>query len=131
MIYNFEYLKLFLIDESKMFINDLIKLANELNELFKNCDNNIKKKLLKNKIKTRNRKITFSDVLTYIFNYSFIDTTKQNIVSEHNFKNNISIHRTTFYKKEKLIPISFYIIYLPLRIILFIFIKSIIIGLMI
>jgi len=51
-----------------MFINDLIKLANELNELFKNCDNNIKKELLKNKIKTRNWKITFSNVLTYIFN---------------------------------------------------------------
>ena len=90
-----------------MFINDLIKLANELNELFKNCDNNIKKKLLKNKIKTRNRKITFSDVLTYIFNQSFIDT-KQNSISKHYFKNNISIHRTTFYKKEKSIPISFY-----------------------
>ena len=108
MIYNFECLKLFLINESKMFINDLIKLANELNELFKNCDNNIKKELLKNKIKTRNRKITFTDVLTYIFNYSFIDTTKQKIVSDHNFENNVSIDRTTFYKKEKAIPISFY-----------------------
>ena len=108
MIYNFENLKLFLIDESKMFINDLIKLANELNELFKNCDDNIKKALLKNKIKTRNSKITFTDVLTYIFNYSFIDTTKQSIVSKYNFNNNNSIDRSTFYKKEKLISISFY-----------------------
>lgn len=108
MIYNDYYLKKFLIDDSKMFINDLIKLANELNELFFNSDEHIKKELLKKKIKTRNSKISFTDVLTYIFNYSFIDTTKQNIVSEHNFKNNVFIDRTTFYKKEKLIPVSFY-----------------------
>ena len=108
MINNYEYLKKFLIKESELFMNDLDKLANELNEIFKNSDNIIKEELYKNNIKTRNGKINFTDVLTYIFNYSFINTTKQQIVSEHNFNNDISIDRTTFYKKEKMISVSFY-----------------------
>lgn len=109
MIYSINFLTIIFnkINEHK-FIKDLIKLSNELNEIFKNSNKNIKEELLKKKIKTREGKITFEDVLSYIFNYSFIDTTKQSIVSNYNFNNNNSIDRSTFYKKEKLISISFY-----------------------
>jgi hypothetical protein len=43
-----------------------------------------------------------------MFNYSFIDNTKQSVVSDYNFDNNISVNRSSFYKKELKIPINFY-----------------------
>lgn len=100
MIYSINFLTSFFdkINEIK-FTKDLIKLSNELNEIFKNSNKNIKEELFKKKIKTKEGKITFEVVLSYIFNYSFIDTTKQSIVSNYNFNNNNSIDRSTFYKK--------------------------------
>jgi len=58
-------------------INDYTELIKDLNNIFFDSNNNIIKNLLKeNNIKTRTNKLTFIDVLCYIFNYSFIDTTK-------------------------------------------------------
>ena len=44
-------------------INEYEFLYNSLNKIFKNTNEEIKNLLLKNNIKTRNNKISFSDVL--------------------------------------------------------------------
>ena len=90
------------------FIDELNKLANDFNNLFKDADSNIKKMLLKKKIKTRHKKITFIDALCYIFNYSFIHPSKQTVVSDYNYDNNLEVDRTSYYKKELKIPLKFY-----------------------
>lgn len=90
------------------FIDDLIKLTDDINNLFKDADKNIRKSLLDKNIKTRNTKLNFVDVLCYVFNYSFIDSTKQSVVSDLNFDNENNINRTSYYKKEVQIPLSFY-----------------------
>jgi bifunctional N-acetylglucosamine-1-phosphate-uridyltransferase/glucosamine-1-phosphate-acetyltransferase GlmU-like protein len=72
------------------FKNELKNLSNNINLIFKNSDEKIKKILLKKKIKTRNKKIKFIDAICYIFNNSFIDSTKQSVVSNYNFENNIN-----------------------------------------
>lgn len=82
---------------------NLLKLSDELNNILKNVNNDIIKLIFKNtKIKNRNNKLTFVDVLNYIFNYSFIDSTKQQIVSDFNFKNNTNYDRSSFYKKNSI-----------------------------
>lgn len=88
---------------------ELLKLSDEINNIFKNVNDDIIKLIFKNtKIKNRNNKLTFVDVLNYIFNYSFINSTKQQIVSDFNFKNNTDYDRSSFYKKELNIPLIFY-----------------------
>ena len=52
------------------FVNDLKKLGDDINNLFENADKNIKNILLKKKIKTREGKINFKDVLYLVFNCS-------------------------------------------------------------
>ena len=69
------------------FYNQLKILSNNINLIFKNSNQEIKKILLNKKIRTRDKKITFIDALCYIFNYSFIDSTKQSVVSNYNFEN--------------------------------------------
>lgn len=89
--------------------DDLIKLSNDFNSLFKNADFDIKKTLYKDfNIKTRNKKLSFTDALCYYFNCSFIDNTKLEVVSDYNFKNNINVHTSNYQKKESKIPLSFY-----------------------
>ena len=90
------------------FKNELKNLSNNINLIFKNSDEKIKKILLKKKIKTRNKKIKFIDAICYIFNNSFIDSTKQSVVSNYNFENNINVNRSNYYKKEQKIPYSYY-----------------------
>ena len=67
---------------------------------------NIKNILFKKNIITRTNKLNFIDVLCYVFNYSFIELSKQCIVSNYNFDNNINVNRTSYYKLK--IPLSFY-----------------------
>ncbi len=89
--------------------DDFVKLSNELNSLFKNSEDIIKKTINNDlKIKTRKRKLLFNDVLCYYFNYNFIDNTKNSIVSDYNFNNKIDVHMSNYQKKESLIPLSFY-----------------------
>ncbi len=112
MIYNYLskiYKKLICNNVKKEFLNALNKLSDEFNNLFFDADNIIKKSLNKKKIKTRKGKITFIDILCYMFNYSFIDNTKESVVSDYNFDNNINVNRTSFYKKELKIPINYYV----------------------
>ena len=40
--------------------------------------------------------------------YSELGITKLNLISEYNFNNSSSVSRTTFYEKEKLIPLITY-----------------------
>lgn len=94
---------------NKILLKDFSQLSNDINSVFNNVNNDITKLIFSTfKIKNRNNKLTFVDVLNYIFNYSFINTTKQQIVSDHNFKNNTNYNRSSFYKKELNIPLTFY-----------------------
>jgi len=94
---------------NKILLKDLSQLSNDINSVFNNVNNDITKLIFSTlKIKNRNNKLTFVDVLNYIFNYSFINTTKQQIVSDYNFKNNTNYNRSSFYKKELNIPLTFY-----------------------
>jgi len=83
-------------------------LSNSLNKIFKNNNKEIKNLLLKNNIKTRNNKISFSDVLLYKFLYTYKNDSKQLITSTLNYNNNLSIDRTTYHKKDLMIPHTFY-----------------------
>ena len=64
--------------------------------------------LLKNNIKTINNKISFSDVLLYKFLYTYKNDSKQLITSTLNYFYNLSIDRTTYHKKDLMIPYAFY-----------------------
>jgi len=83
-------------------------LSNSLNEIFKNNNKEIKNLLLKNNIKTINNKISFSNVLLYKFLYTYKNDSKQLITSTLNYNNNLSIDRTTYHKKDLIIPHTFY-----------------------
>ncbi len=111
MIYNVleKYYKI-IIDNSNdvNFNKELFNLCNDINNIFKNSNTDIKNALLKKKIVTRTNKLTFVNVLCYVFNYSFIDLSKQSVVSNYNYDNKINVNRTSFYKKELKIPLSFY-----------------------
>ena len=81
-------------------------IINKINNVFKNIPNihNDTKT-----INTRNNKLSISECVHYLFKYSNINTTKQSISSDFNFKNKIkSVDRTAFYKKEKNIHIDLY-----------------------
>ncbi len=103
MIYNVleKYYKIIIANSIDINFNkELVKLSNDINNIFKNSNTDIKNDLLKKKIVTRTNKLTFVDVLCYVFNYSFIDLSKQSIVSNYNYDNKINVNRTSFYKKE-------------------------------
>jgi len=91
-----------------LLISEYDFLSNSLNNIFKNTNEEIKKILLKNNIKTRNNKISFSDVLLYKFLYAYKNDSKQFIISSLNYNNNLSIDRTTYHKKDLIIPHTFY-----------------------
>ena len=84
-------------------------IVNKLNNLFPKLENTVKNDVEVNtKTKTRKGKISFIDTLLYKFSYSIPESTKQKIVSSFNFDNKKTVDRTTFHKKEILIPISTY-----------------------
>ena len=83
-------------------------LSNSLNNIFKTTDDDIKKLLIKNGIKTRNNKISFSDIILYKFLYAYKNNSKQYIISKFNYDNNKLIDRTTYHKKDIMIPDTFY-----------------------
>ena len=88
---------------------NIYNIITKLNELFKDLEKTIRNDIYNiNKIKTKKGKITFLDALIYKFKYSEPDLTKQKLISDFNFNNNTLISRTTFYEKEKLIPLKTY-----------------------
>ena len=78
-------------------------IINNINNIFKTTINNIYKET-----KIRNRKISISDVLLFRFKYSQKNKTKQNIISNINFHNKEVINRSSFYRKDKNIPLKYY-----------------------
>ena len=92
----------------KILLDEYDFMSKSLNNIFKVSDNNIKNLLTKNGIKTRNNKIKFSDVLLYKFLYAYKNDSKQLIISTLNYNNDIVINRTTYHKKDLIIPSSFY-----------------------
>jgi hypothetical protein len=91
-----------------VFCEKLKKLSSDINEIFCNINDNIKQKLLKLNIKTRNYTVSFVDALCYIYNYSFINNTKKKVVANYNCFYNKKGNRTSYYRKEFKIPLSFY-----------------------
>ena len=92
----------------KSLIDEYEFLSNSLNKIFKNNNKEIKNLLLKNNIKTRNNKISFSDVLLYKFLYTYKNDSKQLITSTLNYYYYLSIDRTTYHKKDLMITHTFY-----------------------
>lgn len=90
----------------KTLLDDYDLLSKSLNNIFKTTDSDIKKLL--SKIKTRNSKITFSEVLLYKFLYTYKNDSKQFIISKLNYDNNSFIDRTTYHKKDLIMPDTFY-----------------------
>jgi len=79
------------------------------NKLFKLKDilhNNMKN--ITSDTKMRNRKLSIEDIISYRFNYSECNKTKQSIVSSLNYDNNKKVHLSSYLKKEEKIPIDFY-----------------------
>lgn len=71
--------------------NDLLSFSKSINSIFTNIDKDISDLIYKtSKIKTRNSKLSFSDVLYYKFLYSYKHYTKDHIVSKFNFDNDTS-----------------------------------------
>ncbi len=81
-------------DNYKTLLDEYNFLSNSLNNIFKTINNDLKNLLIKNGIKTRNNKISFSDVLLYKFLYTYKNISKQYIVSKFNYDNELSINRT-------------------------------------
>ena len=80
-------------------------MLNNLNKIFKNISAiHTETK----KVNTRTKKLSIHDALLYQFKYSCIYKTKQSIVSDFNYKNDKSVHRTTLYRKENNISLDFY-----------------------
>jgi hypothetical protein len=92
----------------KTLLDEYDFLSKSLNNIFKNVNIEIKNLLFKSGIKTRNNKISFSDVLLYKFLYTYKNNTKQSIISNFNYESNFIINRTTYHKKDLLIKDDFY-----------------------
>ena len=90
-------------------LDDLHIFSNQLNKLFFNINQSIYNIIFKiNKIKSRNNKLKFTDVVSYLFNYTFINSTKNDVVSNLNYDNNLNVHYSNYQKKESKIPLIFY-----------------------
>lgn len=90
-----------------MLKDKIYKLSEELNNLFINSDRDIKEILDKKNIKTRNKKLSFNDVLKYKFLYVYKNYTKSQIVADLNF-DNYKANKSNYYKKEQKIPLEYY-----------------------
>ena len=67
------------------------KLKNDLNKLFFNADPDIKEILKYEKIVTRNRILSFKDVLCYKFNYTYKYSTQLSAINDYKFENKIPL----------------------------------------
>jgi hypothetical protein len=89
--------------------DDLIIFSRQLNNIFKNTNDNISKMIFDiNGKLSRNNKFTFNDAVIYLFNYCFKYKTKNEVVSFLNFDNENNVHPSNYQKKEAKIPLSFY-----------------------
>ena len=93
---------------SNKFKLNIKNLITDLNDIFNDSDIKITNMLKKLNIKTRTRKITFSDALIYKFKYAQIHNTQKNIINDYKLDNNILCDNTSFYKKEQKIPLEYY-----------------------
>jgi hypothetical protein len=82
-------------------------LKNDLNNIFRHTNDNIKSMLYQDNIKTRTYKLTFEDVVLYKFLSSYNNTNKFNVAS------NLSFHydyadSSNYYMKEYKISVKYY-----------------------
>jgi len=89
--------------------NDLHIFSIELNKIFFNINETINKIIFDSTgKKSRNRKLFFNEVVNYLFNYTFINSTKLKVVSNLNYENDKKVHYSNYQKKEAKIPLLFY-----------------------
>ena len=89
-------------------MNKLIStLIDKLNTVCKDIDINIEKSLLLNNIKTRTKKIKFSDAIYYKFISSYNHTTNKQVVADISFTN-VDADNSSYYRKEQKIPLECY-----------------------
>ena len=95
------------IDESNL--NDKINMfVKDMNNLFKDAETEIKDMLIKDNKNTRQRVLSFRDVLCYKFNYSFRYKKQLDVINEYKFNNCVDCHKSAFYRKENKIPLEYY-----------------------
>jgi hypothetical protein len=85
----------------------IITLTKELNQIFGNANDDIKKMLLEQNIITRNKKISFTDSLYYKFLCSYKNSINYQVASELSF-NDVDADVSNYYRKEQKIPLQFY-----------------------
>lgn len=89
--------------------DDLDIFSKQLNNIFKNINEKITDMIFKTTNKhSRNNKLTFNDVVNYLFNYCFINNTKSKVVANLNYNNDLNVHPSNYQKKEAKIPLAFY-----------------------
>jgi len=86
----------------------LALVRDDLNKLFINANLDIKNLLKSKNICTRNRVLTFYDVLCYKFNYISKYNTQLSAINNYKFINNINCNNSAFYRKENNIPLEYY-----------------------
>ena len=99
--------------QNEHLLDDYEILANKLNNIFKNIDNEIVKSIkidTNNKFKPRNRILTFEHVLSYYFQYSFKNNTKMDVACKCNDTNNLNVNISNYHRKEACIPLDIYIL---------------------
>ena len=85
--------------------DDLIIFSRQLNNIFKNTNDNISKMIFDiNGKLSRNNKLTFNDAVIYLFNYCFKHKTKNEVVSFLNFDNEINVHPSNYQKERSKNP---------------------------
>lgn len=111
-----------IIEENKIKLKEQKKIIDELNKLmleseygkfckniniiFNEFNNNVKKILKEKNIKSRTKKITFQDALAYMFIYNQIGRTKDDVIAELHKNYKLDITRQSIDSKFKLIPIE-------------------------
>ena len=90
-------------------INDLDIFSTQLNKIFLNINKNISEIIFKNTGKhSRVNKLSFNDVVCYLYDYCFNGNTKSKVVANLNYDNNLNVYDSNYQKKEAKIPLLFY-----------------------
>ena len=57
---------------------------------------------------SRVNKLSFNDVVCYLYDYCFNSNTKSKVVVNLNYDNNLNVYDSNYQKKEAKIPLLFY-----------------------
>ena len=97
--------KIFEKNKSNLKIDNLVC---DLNNLFKNHNNDITNLLEQKNIKIRNRKVSLTDALIYKFKNAEKYKTQNNTIDDYKMYNKILCNNSCFINKEHKIPLEYY-----------------------